>query len=119
MARITAVGLNHARTLAKLDQETLAARGHTENNTDTQKTVAARYNIFDRSKKKRHNFEFRSGHRYKSDLVSLRIILSTDSPNKPRLSETQFVLLRIAGVGEVLCMLESVNFLPECLRLHV
>jgi hypothetical protein len=57
MARISAVGLNHARTMTKLlDQETLAARGHTGNNSDTQKTVAARYNIFDRSNKKASRF---------------------------------------------------------------
>jgi len=67
MARISAVGLNHARTLAKLlDQEILAARGHTGNNSDTQKTVAARYNI-SIAPKRRHNFEFRSRHGYKSD----------------------------------------------------
>jgi len=73
MARISAVGLYHARTLAKLlVQETLAARGHTGNNYDTQKTVAARY-IFDRSKKKRHNFEFRSRHGYKSDFFLSRL----------------------------------------------
>jgi hypothetical protein len=53
MERISAVGLNHAITQAKLlHQEILAARGNTGNNSDTQKTVAARYNIFDGSKKK-------------------------------------------------------------------
>lgn len=56
MARISAVVLNHARTMAKLDQKTLAVRGHMGNNSDTQKRVAARYNIFDHSKKKVSQF---------------------------------------------------------------
>jgi len=56
MARISAVGLSHAKTMAKLDQKTLAARGHMGNNSDTRKTVAARYNISDRSKKKASQF---------------------------------------------------------------
>ena len=112
MTRIVAVGLNHARTLAKLlDQENSAARGHTGNNSDTQKTGGI---IFSIAPNKRHNFEFPSRHGYKSDfVVSFRIILNTDSPNKPRLSEIQFVLLRIAGIGAVLCMLASATFLPE------
>jgi hypothetical protein len=52
MTPIPAVELNHARTRAKfLDQMTpVAARSHVWNNSGTQNTVAARHNIFDRSK---------------------------------------------------------------------